>query len=116
MEAFEAAMMSNFILFNLAVALISGIASAYLAQRMRPGVLLGLVGLIFAFIAALCIAAAGTWLVVASLSPKVLSTTVTMPLGALAWSFETGVEFAVLGIAVGALAYLIFRLRRPKAA
>jgi hypothetical protein len=114
MEAFEAAMMSHFIMFNLAVATISGMASAYLARRMRPGALVGLVGLLFAFIAALCIAAAGAWLVAALVSAKVLSIAVTMPLGALAWSFETGVEYALSGIAIGVLAYLFYRLRRPK--
>lgn len=116
MEAFETAMMSNFIVFNLAAALISTIASALLARRIRPGFLLGLMGFIFALVAALCIAAAGTWVIAATVSPNFISTTVRMPLGALAWSFETGMEFFALGSAVGWLSYLIFRLRRRKTA
>lgn len=115
MENFETVMMSNFIVLNLAVALISAIFSALLARRIRAGFLLGLMGFLLAFVAALCVAAAGTWVIAAIVSPKVLLTTVRMPLGALSWSLVTGIEFLGSGSAVGWLSYLIFRLRRRPA-
>ncbi|RWB19936.1 MAG: hypothetical protein EOQ40_17545 [Mesorhizobium sp.] len=113
MQEFEAALMDHYVAFNLAVAVASIIVSGYLAQRMRPGVLLGTLGFVLATALALFVAAVATWLAAAFMTPGLAPSSSAVPLGALAWSFETGVEFAMLGISAGMLAYLVLRLRRP---
>jgi hypothetical protein len=116
MQEFEATMMSNFLVFNIIIAAASVIASAYLAQRMRPGFLRGLLGFGLAMALALFIAAAGTWLVAVFSTPGMAGRSSSIPFGAFVWSLETGVEFALLGIAAGMLAYLILRMRRREQA
>ncbi|TGQ83713.1 hypothetical protein EN850_02930 [Mesorhizobium sp. M8A.F.Ca.ET.207.01.1.1] len=111
MEAFEATMTSNFFAFNVAVGLVSVVASGHLAQRMRPGFVRGASGFVLAAGIALFVAAAGTWLVAAFSSPAAAATSWRIPFRAVMWSLETGVEFAALGIVAGMLAYAVLRLR-----
>ncbi|OBQ67981.1 hypothetical protein [Mesorhizobium erdmanii] len=113
MQEFEAALMDRYVAFNIAVAVAGITMSGYLAQRMRPGFLLGTLGFALATALALFVAAAATWLAAAFMTPGLAGRSWAVPLGAVAWSFATGVEFATLGISVGMLAYLVLRLRFP---
>lgn len=105
--------MDHYLAFNVAVALVGVIVSGYLAHRLRPGLLLGTLGFVMTTVLALLVAAAGTWLMAVFMTPGLAARSSAVPLGTLAWALETGLEFAIPGIAAGMLAYLVLRLRRP---
>ncbi|RWN59379.1 hypothetical protein [Mesorhizobium sp.] len=111
-ETFETTMMDNFIIFNFALAVVNVVLSGHLAQRLKSGLALSVVGFFISIAISVIAAAIAVDAIAAFISPRFLGVAVNDLPGFVAWSLETAPEYGSVGIIAGIAGYVVIRMRR----
>lgn len=111
MTSFDKYLMDNYLLFNVAVALVNLILVGHLAQRLKSGFAMSALGLIAAVAISVIVPAIAVSIVGVFVMPSFLPAIAKSFIGAISWSLEAGGEFGILAIAAGIIGYLIVRMR-----
>lgn len=108
MTQFGQYMMSNYIIYNLAMIIVVIGMAVYVARKMPKGWISGASGIFITLIAAVAFAAMAVFIIAIPFMTQMPP----LGLGAIAWAVETGVEFTLIPILVTPLSYLVARFRR----
>lgn len=105
-------LVGNLLWVNLLLAVAAGYVAWWLAKRLPDGWAAGLLGLPIVLVASVVLSALNVllWLAVWGGS-RVLEPLAADLAGGLAFFFESGLEFGLLGIAAALVVYIVSRIR-----